>query len=140
MSWDSDPLGIISTPSWWSEALCRGQGVQVKISRPAGKDSPAGEYYDNPWFPERGGSDATTRALNICWGVESGNPCTVRLKCLAEGLDADNPIAVGVWGGHTVRERRKIKQDAEKGSTLEAASARIRAGKLGRKRGRQRSE
>jgi WhiB family redox-sensing transcriptional regulator len=52
------------------------------------------------FFPEKGGS--ARYAKRVCAG------CEVRIECLAWALDTDQRF--GVWGGHTERERRRLKR------------------------------
>jgi WhiB family redox-sensing transcriptional regulator len=58
------------------------------------------------FFPERGGS-AQKQAEKLC------APCTVKDECLRFALD--NNEWMGIWGGKSGRQRRKIKQLEAKG-------------------------
>lgn len=57
------------------------------------------------FFPERGAS--TTDARAVCAG------CVVREECLEYALA--NDIRFGIWGGHSERERRRMRR-ARKGA------------------------
>jgi WhiB family redox-sensing transcriptional regulator len=77
-----DVAELIRRPGWMRDALCR-------------------EYQHLNWIPARGDSTfATLRA--IC------GSCLVAERCLAYALD--RPDVVGVWGGTTAKERRKLRQ------------------------------
>lgn len=56
------------------------------------------------FFPERGGSmvAATWKARRVCAG------CPVRLPCLEHALEW--PEKLGVWGGTTEQERRRLRR------------------------------
>ena len=54
------------------------------------------------FFPEKGGS--TREAKKVCVG------CDVRSECLEYALENDE--RVGIWGGLSERERRKLKKRA----------------------------
>lgn len=68
----------MSRASWRAQAACRGLDP-------------------NYWFPEKGQSTATAKA--IC------HDCPVRKPCLAFAL-AD-PTLAGIWGGTSARQRRR---------------------------------
>jgi WhiB family redox-sensing transcriptional regulator len=55
------------------------------------------------FFPEKGGSPAA--AKKIC------HTCTVKDTCLEAGLA--KPGTIGVWGGTTPKERRRITRGRE---------------------------
>ncbi|WP_219471284.1 WhiB family transcriptional regulator [Nonomuraea rhizosphaerae] len=78
----SAPAGAAS-PAWRDEGLC------------AQTDPEA-------FFPERGA--APQLAKRVCQG------CPVRPQCLAYALDHN--IRFGVWGGLTVKERRRLRRSA----------------------------
>ena len=71
---------IFAKQPWMSEAACR--------------DMPT-----DWWFPERGGD--LTAAKQIC------NTCTVKQQCLDYALTL--PFCVGIWGGTSGMERRRLK-------------------------------
>jgi WhiB family redox-sensing transcriptional regulator len=52
------------------------------------------------FFPEKGGS--TREAKRIC------ESCEVKAECLEYALANDERF--GIWGGHSERERRRLKQ------------------------------
>jgi WhiB family transcriptional regulator, redox-sensing transcriptional regulator len=60
------------------------------------------------WWPTKGGAASGTvaNAKRICRG------CPVRTPCLKYALDTGQKD--GIWGGLTVRERRKLKREAAK--------------------------
>ncbi len=96
----------------------------------------ADHHADSPWFPGRGGGDQTTIALEYCWGTGDAAPygeCKSRLECLRAGLDDPSPISHGVWGGHSVRDRRRIQRLLRAGVSLKDASAKVRAVKIERR-------
>ena len=66
---------------WSAQAACRSEDV-------------------NLFFPGSGGSDL--RAKKICMS------CTVRAQCLDTALRV--PDTVGVWGGTSERQRRRIRR------------------------------
>lgn len=70
------------TPSWMDDALC------------AQTDPEA-------FFPNKG--ESTKEAKKTCMA------CPVRQQCLEYALERDERF--GVWGGLSVRERRKLKRD-----------------------------
>lgn len=52
------------------------------------------------WFPESG-ADTTRHAMRVCAG------CPVRSECLEYALE--NDLTVGIWGGTSAAERRRIR-------------------------------
>ena len=52
------------------------------------------------FFPEKGGS--TREAEKVC------GSCEVRAECLEHALEHDERF--GIWGGMSVRERRRLRQ------------------------------
>jgi WhiB family redox-sensing transcriptional regulator len=71
-------------PDWRQDALC------AQVSQ-------------EMFFPEKGGS--TRDARRIC------GACDVREKCLEYALSMErNPL--GIWGGTSVMERRRMRRDA----------------------------
>ena len=58
------------------------------------------------FFPERGAS--TREAKEVCRG------CVVREACLEYALAAREKV--GVWGGYTARERRRILRQRRRAS------------------------
>ena len=77
----TEPYSINLVDPWRAQAACRGM--------------------DANWFhPVRGGSVAAQR--EVCAG------CPVKADCLQYALD--NNINVGIYGGTTDKDRRKIKR------------------------------
>ena len=76
----------VSIPAWVDDARCAGAPSDI-------------------FFPEGGGHHAAVDyAKNLCAG------CPVATQCLSEAL-AD-PSLVGVWGGTTEHDRKKLRKDA----------------------------
>lgn len=70
--------------AWQDDALCAQVGTEM-------------------FFPDKGGS--TRDAKRIC------ADCPVRRQCLEYALAMDeNPV--GIWGGTSTRDRRKMRADA----------------------------
>lgn len=81
----ADLFDLLERPAWWQEAACR--------TAPPGVS----------WFPAKG--EPVAPAKVICAG------CPVREECAAyaAGLDSAGTPVVGVWGGLTGRERRRLR-------------------------------
>ncbi|CAB4885168.1 unannotated protein [freshwater metagenome] len=77
-----DLPGLFRSASWHAEAACVGEPTATFINA----------------LPE-----TTRHALSICAG------CTVRVECLQAGIDGNE---VGVWGGTTGPQRRRMKARA----------------------------
>lgn len=71
---------IGGAPQWQERALCSQTDPEA-------------------FFPEKGGS--TREAKRIC------GRCEVQAECLQYALARDERF--GIWGGHSERERRKLK-------------------------------
>jgi hypothetical protein len=60
-------------------------------------------------------------AKSYCFGENGKNPCPVRLECLWDAVERDEPH--GIWGGMSHRERnaliRKWSRTYKKKMTLE---------------------
>lgn len=83
--------------SWRSEAKCKG-------------------YPTNLFFPDRvTGPDRR----NIAIAKEVCASCPVRLDCLQWAMDSRQ--AYGIWGGYTVRERRRLRAGTLSDSMLVAS-------------------
>ena len=54
------------------------------------------------WFPDKGHSAATPKRICRQW-------CPVQQECLTYALA--NPDLIGIWGGYTTRERRRMRQE-----------------------------
>lgn len=72
---------LIGRSAWHSRAACRGRS-------------------DVNFFPQRG--ESIRAALVLCSG------CAVRTDCLEDALMHDRTL--GVWGGMTERERKRLKR------------------------------
>lgn len=72
---------LVNRPSWQERAACHGQDRQIFFSRQR---------------------EPTTAAKVLC------SACVVRAACLSYALS--EPELVGVWGGTSARERRRIRQ------------------------------
>jgi hypothetical protein len=75
-------------PDWQHEGACRGSD-------------------QNLWFSARGENSAITEAKRIC------NTCPIKQKCLDYALYWNEQY--GIWGGTTVRERRRIPKPIQPG-------------------------
>jgi WhiB family redox-sensing transcriptional regulator len=73
---------LLALPAWHRYAACRGSGHAE-------------------FFPGRGASTEAAKAVCVA--------CPVRVECLEHAL-AD-PELVGVWGGTSDRERRRMRRD-----------------------------
>lgn len=83
---DRDPLTLTNSEPWMVDGLC------------AQTDPEA-------FFPDKGGTTKPAKA--ICHG------CPVTEECLTYALDSDQRF--GIWGGHSERERRKLKKRRARG-------------------------
>jgi WhiB family redox-sensing transcriptional regulator len=90
-------MPLVDELAWMGDAACAGEPLRY-------------------WFPERG--EFNTRAMVICVG------CPVRVECLTYALThGHGPEAViGVWGGTSQGERRRIPKSCA------ACQARLPAG------------
>lgn len=76
----------VQVQPWWDRAACLGVDADI-------------------FFPEKGNNGNGTRvAKQIC------QTCTVTTECLEYALANDERF--GVWGGHSERERRRLKRQA----------------------------
>ena len=79
----ASPFDPFVAEPWMTEALCAQIGGDL-------------------WFPDQGGP--VQAAKNIC------ATCPVRAECLEFALAAvENPV--GVWGGTSPNERRRLRQE-----------------------------
>lgn len=69
------------------------------------------------FFPTRG--QPGTQAIKICNGTTKTGPCPVREQCLEYALSLPN-FCVGIWGGSSQKERRRIKAERERQRQQEA--------------------
>jgi hypothetical protein len=91
--------------SWRYKARCRGENTDT-------------------FYPPRDKDQYTViadRAKSFCFGENGKNPCPVRLQCLWDAVERDEPH--GIWGGLSHRERnaqiRKWKKTYKKKMSLE---------------------
>ncbi len=82
----SDPDFVLG--EWRADAAC----VTVMKNQPE-------KYSTDDWFP-KDHSAITGKVAMVC------KECTVRLECLSYAMLTRQPE--GIWGGHTMRQIRKI--------------------------------
>ena len=82
----SDLTDMMSVPSWYKDALCKGHPNQ------------------DDFFPDRGRSTVIARA--IC------KKCQVIEDCLEFAVERKERF--GIWGGKSERERRAIRRERRK--------------------------
>lgn len=80
------PLTDATYPAWMSRAVCAQVGPDL-------------------WFSEKGSNQFTSNVKAVCAG------CPVRSQCLEYAIA--NGETDGVWGGLTVKERRKLRRESE---------------------------
>ena len=80
-----DDVLALVRPPWHADAACR-------------------EHPELTWFPERG--QPTEPAKTVCAG------CLVATECRSAGIDGRE---LGIWGGLSERNRRQLRQDAQRG-------------------------
>ena len=103
---EEDLANAIRGPEWFDDAKCR--------------DSENPNKYVDVMFPDGNsghGANHLFEARKICL------QCPVRYKCLEFGLDEQ----FGIWGGHSLTQRKRIIALVKKGSSLEEASRQIDA-------------
>lgn len=76
-------IGIDMANQWFKQGNCYGKDTDI-------------------FFPETGNTQAARKAVVVCKG------CPVAAECLSYALN--NNEKFGVWGGFTVRRRRKLRQ------------------------------
>ena len=69
------------------------------------------------FFPLRG--QPAKQAMKICNGTDKRPGCPVKQQCLEYALSLPN-FCVGIWGGSSQKERRRIKAERERQHQLEA--------------------
>ena len=79
----SDLNDLMSVPSWYKDALCKGHPNQ------------------DDFFPDRGSSTVVAKA--IC------KKCPVIEECLEYAVERKERF--GIWGGKSERERRAIRRE-----------------------------
>lgn len=82
-------------PEWTERAKCLGMNTE-------------------DWYPprERGTYKMVgDRAKGVCKGSDGTMPCPVRLQCLADAFDRNEPF--GIFGGLSHRERNALLRKAE---------------------------
>lgn len=102
---DFDLYSAVKRPDWTDEAACR--------------SVPKADHIDL-FFPERHetpGGKHLIPARKFCLA------CPVRYKCLEVGIDEQ----FGIWGGHSLSQRRRIVAAVKSGSSLIEASQAIDA-------------
>lgn len=67
---------------------------------------------DDEEKPSKTARIITVEAKKYCNGVEDGMKCSVRKECLNYAIE--HKIHYGVWGGTTVRERRRLASERAK--------------------------
>jgi hypothetical protein len=80
-----------TNPNWQNKGACRGSERNI-------------------WFSQRGENKAIQEAKRIC------NTCPIKQKCLEYALYWNEQY--GIWGGLTVRERRKHRIGTNPGYQL----------------------
>ncbi len=83
---------FVNRPKWFDHARCSIDDIPVDVFFPAGAESDRRDVNES--------TDLEAAAKKIC------NACPVRSQCLAYGLHEP----AGIWGGRTVRERRRIRR------------------------------
>jgi WhiB family redox-sensing transcriptional regulator len=80
------PMVEVGIPPWMSSAACA-------------------EIPGDLWYPEKGSNQFTSNVKAVCKG------CPVQRQCLDYAIaNCEND---GVWGGLTVKERRKLRRARE---------------------------
>ena len=87
--------------AWMINGKCYRKDHLVEVFNP-----PVDDDEDNPSKTAR---IITVEAKKYCNGTDDGMRCSVRKECLNYAID--NKIYFGVYGGTTVRERRRIASE-----------------------------
>ena len=97
---DFDLYTAMKRPEWTDEAACRDVPTTAHLSLfyPEQSETPGGRHL----IPAR----------KLCLN------CPVRYNCLKDGLDEQ----FGIWGGHSLSQRRRITAMVKSGSSLIEAS------------------
>lgn len=80
------PMVEVVIPAWMTSASCA-------------------EIPADLWYPEKGANQHVSNVKAVC------NQCPVQRQCLEYALA--NGENEGIWGGLTVKERRKLRRDQE---------------------------
>jgi len=86
---------------WMQNGKCYTKGQLTEVFNP-----PVDDHEDKPSKTAR---IITVEAKKYCNGTEDGMTCSVRGDCLNYAIQ--HKIYYGVWGGATVRERRRIASE-----------------------------
>jgi WhiB family redox-sensing transcriptional regulator len=100
-----DLFKAIVRPEWFEQSLCRDvpEASNVELFYPERANTPGGKHL----IPAR----------KLCL------KCPVRYECLEYGLEDQ----FGIWGGHSLSQRRRIIVSVKSGSSLIEASQAIDA-------------
>ena len=71
----------------------------------------------NLFFPKRG--DVPRKAIRVCNGTQYHPPCPVKQQCLDYAMSLPATL-VGVWGGTTQQDRRRLRYERDKQARLKA--------------------
>lgn len=82
------PMVEVGIPAWMTRASCA-------------------EISADLWYPEKGANQYVSNVKAVCGG------CPVRSQCLEHALAIGEND--GIWGGLTVKERRKLRDERAQG-------------------------
>ncbi len=91
--------------AWMINAKCYRKDQLVEVFNPA--------VDDDEEKPSKTARIITIEAKKYCNGTVDGMKCSARKDCLNYAIE--NKIYYGVWGGATVRERRRIASERSQG-------------------------